>query len=465
MAQNNQYAYQTSLEVNQALSLRLNDVANVFWSKAELNFYVAEALRLWNCLTQQWEQDWATAYTQPNPATLPAWQSTGNSRNALVGSNPTSPRTQTLVDSYVYAIAQCHLLEPVTGSATWTGTSQFTLSDFTQALQRRLDAILQASGCNIGPFANNFSVTPGTNRVQLPDSTSQSILDLRRVRVIPAANQGSPYTLFREDGMAFEYFNILGSSDFNAPLSWDVLAGPPLFLTFDENINVPNTLDILAMLSGGLITPPTASPLLIPDDFYWVAKFGMMADLLAKDSESTDLERAKYCQQRYEEGLKLMVAMPWMTQAVISGIPVDTPSVAEADSWDYEWQSNPNAQIEIVRGGVDLFAVSPTIPVGATVSVLLKLIGNAPVPTQDSDDVQVSRDVLDALLDEAQHLAMFKCGGAEFASSMVLHQNFIKTAVATNDRLRESGIFATTLRPHVSRQEELQPRFAIEEKE
>jgi len=46
-----------------------------------------------------------------------------------------------------------------------------------------------------------------------------------------------------------------------------------------------------------------------------------------------------------------------------------------------------------------------------------------------------------------------------------LHQNFIKAAIATNDRLRESGIFATTLRPHVSRQEELQPRFAIEEKE
>ena len=456
------YAYQTRLQVQQALSLRLNDTANVFWTAAEVLAYIYEALRVWNCLTQAWIEDWTATYTQPNPATLPAWQSTGNSINSLVGGNSSSPRYQTLNDSYVYTVAQYHLLEPPTGNGTWTGTNQFSLSDFTQALQRRRDAILQIAGCNVGPFSNSFSVTPGTNRVQLPDAAAQSLLDLRRIRFLPV--QGSPSTLWRDDSLAMEYFENGYEQNIGTPLAWDVIGSPPLAITLDASPNVPNTLDILAMISGGIVSPPTSSPLLMPDDWYWGLKFGMMADLLSKGEESTDLERAKYCEERYQEFLKLAVSMPWMTQARIDNVPVDTPSVEEMDASEsgYEWQSNPNAPTMIVRGGVDLFAVSPAIPAGSTVAVTLSLVANAPVPATDGAYVQVSRDVLDAILDEAQHLAMFKCGGAEFAQSIPLHQNFIRAAVATNDRLRESGIFATTLRPPVSRQEQSQPRFAEE---
>jgi len=456
MGQNNQFAYSTSLQAEQSLALRLNDTANVRWSKAELNLYIAEALRFYNCLTQTWIQNWTATYTSASKT----WQSTGSSANALVGGNPTSPRYQTLTDSYVYTVAQYHLLEPPTGNGTWTGTNQFSLTDFVDALQGRRDTILQIAGCYMGPLS--VSMTPGTNSVQLPDSIPQSVLDLRRVRFIPVA--GVPSTLYREDGMAFEYFNNGGLQSGGPPLSWDVLAGPPLYLTFDEPANVPNTLDILAMLSGGTITPPTASPLLIPDDWSWVLKFGMMADLLREEGESQDLQRAEYCEKRFEEGMKLMVEMPWLTQARIDNVPCDTPPVILADEQDYEWQTNSAAQPGIVRGGIDLFAVSPPIPASTNVSVTLSLVGNAPIPASDGDYIQVSRDVLDAILDEAQHLAMFKDGGQDFMSSMTLHKNFINTAMETNQRLRESGIFPTDIRPPVSKQSEAQPRFAEEKK-
>lgn len=465
MGQNNQYAYQTSLEVEEALALRLNDTANNFWAKAELNLYIAEALRFWNVLTMQWAQDWATTYTQPATAPfLPAWQSSGNSQNSLVGSNPTSPRTQTLTDSYIYTVAEYHLLEPPNGNATWAGTNQFTLADFTQALQRRRDAVLQVTGCNVGPFSNSFGIPLGTNQVQLPDSPTQSLMDVRRIRYVPAAGQGSASTLWRTDGLAFEFFDNGYEQTTGTPLEWDVLAGPPLFVTFDANANVPNTLDMLCMISGGIIIPPTASPLLIADDWSWVLKFGMMADMLSKEAESTDLERAAYCQQRFDEGVKLMMEMPWLMQARINNAPCDTPSVAEADTFDYEWQSNTGAQIAIVRGGIDLFSVSPTIPAGTQVGVVLTLIGNAPIPATDGDFVQVSRDVLDVILDEAQHLACFKMGGKDFADSIELHKNFLRMAVKTNNRLLESGIFETTLRAPISREEAAEPRFAEETK-
>ena len=235
-------------------------------------------------------------------------------------------------------------------------------------------------------------------------------------------------------------------------------------ITFDAMANQPNSLDCLAILAGPAIAPPTASPLLIPDDWSWVLKWGMMADLLSKETESIDPQRAAYCLQRFEEGLKLMKALPWVLQARIQNIPVDTMSVYEMDDFNYEWQSNPSAQTQVVRGGIDLFALSPVLPGGATQSVTLVMVGNMPIPAADGDEIQISRDVLDAVLDEAQHLAMWKDGYASVEQSMSLHKNFIRAAVETNSRLDESGIFESTLRPPVSRADEIDPRFAMEGK-
>lgn len=448
--------------VQSELALRLNDASQIHWTKAECILYLSEALRLWQCLTQQWQADFSTTYTQPNPATLPTWQSTANSVNTLVGSNPTSPRFQTLTDSNVYTLAQYHLLEPPTGNGTWTGTTQFALQDFVNAFQSRRDQILQLTACNVGPFSNSFGITPGTNRVQLPDSASQSILDMRRIRFVPAAGLGSPRTLYRDDLLSFEYFTNSFEQTFDTPLCWDVLGSPQQFITFDTRPNVAASLDCLAVLSGGTITPPTASPLLIPDDFFWVLKFGMMADMLSKETESRDLLRAQYCEQRFSEGVRLMMEMPWLMQAYINDVPVDTPSFYEADNFDNEWQSNPGAMTEIVRGGIDLFAVSPTIPAGTSVGVTLSLVGNMPIPASDGAFVQVSREVINALIDEAEHLAQFKEGGAEAMQSVYLHQNLIKLATETNDRLKMSGIFPSDLRRPISKENEAEPRFAMQ---
>jgi hypothetical protein len=449
------FSYITSLQAEQALALRLNDTSNIHWAKAELNLYICEALREYNALTATWVADWSTQYTQPNPATLPTWNSTGNNFNSLVGNNPTSPRYQALTDAYLYTVAQYHLLEPPTGNGTWTGTSQFSLADFTQALQRRRDQILQATDCNVGPFSNSLSLAPGGNRVLLPDT----VLDMRRVRYVPS--QGSPATLFRSDGLAFEYFTNDFEQIQGQPLEWDVLASPQLAITFDANANLPNTLDCLSILAGPAIIAPTASPLLIPDDWSWVLKWGMIADLLSKEVESIDPQRAAYCLQRFEEGIKLMKALPWLMQARIDNVPVDAPSVYEMDEFSYEWQSTPSIAPQIVRGGIDLFAMCPVLAPGVTQSVTMVMVGNAPVPATDSDEIQVSRDVLDAVLDEAQHLAMFKDGFSDLEQSMALHKNFIRIAVETNSRLEESGIFDSTLRPPVSRADEASPRFAM----
>src|SRR6185312_5278939 len=135
--------------------------------------------------------------------------------------------------------AQYHLLEPPTGNGTWTGTTQFSLQDCVNGFSRRRAQILQLAACNVGPFS--LGILPGTSRVQLPDSISQSILDMRRIRFVPA--QGAPATLYRDDTLSMEYFTTYFNQTTGNPLAWDVLGSPQQFITFDALANVPNTLD------------------------------------------------------------------------------------------------------------------------------------------------------------------------------------------------------------------------------
>ena len=421
------------------VALRLGDESNIFWTDAELGLYIEEALRLWNCLTAYWSAPYTFTFTQ----TSANWYSSNGTG---------SPRKPILTDADVYTLIEYHLLEPATGG-TWTGTNQFSIADLSQACSRRRNEILQASACNMAETPLN--VTPNTSAVSLTDL----FLDVRRCRWVPAANQGSPVTLQRGDSRTFQYFTPRYAQTIANPLRWDVIGSPPQTITLDTMVNVPSTLQVLGMAGGADFNPPTSAPLLMPDDWMWVLKFGAMADILSKEQEGKDLERAAYCRQRYEEGLKLMARMPWLLQGSINGVPVDMQSLAGADRTNYEWQSRATAFPEIVVGGIDLFAVSP-IP-SDSLSLLLMVVENAPIPANDAAEIQVPRDVMDAILDEAQHLSLFKCGGAEFKESLALHKSFLSTALKNNARLRESGILATTIRPPVSRQDQDQPRYAM----
>jgi hypothetical protein len=87
------------------------------------------------------------------------------------------------------------------------------------------------------------------------------------------------------------------------------------------------------------------------------------------------------------------------------------------------------------------------------------VVANAPIPVQDSDFVQVSRDVFDIILDYAQMASCFKMGGEEFQKTMPLLANFAKAAIETNKRLGALGLFRDVLLREGQRQESAQPRI------
>lgn len=409
-----------------------------FWSSAELGVWICEALRVYNSLTGYWAEPFVMNVTPPFAG------------NWFLANGTDSPRQQTLTDNYLYALMEYHLLEPTTGGV-WSGSNQFSIADLSQALSRRRNEVLQASACNMGETAP--AITPGTSVATLADT----VLDVRRVRWLPVT--GDPVTLQRGDVLSFQRFTPDYAQATAPPLRWDVLGSPPQDITLDTLTPVPGVIQVLGINGAIDFVPPSAHSLLVPDDWAWVLKFGALADVLTKEQEGRDLERADYCRKRYVEGMKAMERMPWLIQASVNGVPVDTQPVAGADRFNYEWQSRATAFPELVVGGIDLFAVSP-VPT-EEVSIGMRVIANAPCPAADADEIQVPRDVMDAILDEAQHLALFKMGGQEFKESLALHQSFIHMAADKNSRMKESGIFATDLRPPVSKQDEDQPRYAV----
>lgn len=431
------YGYITLGQLRTQLLGRLNSNGNDFWVTAELNEYIAESLSFWNVLTQYWLAD----QTIPvNPPLASDWIPTNGAG---------TPRQQTLTETNLYSILCYHLLENQPAAGVWHGTSQFDMANFQDSAQSILNEIMIKTACHM-TVNTSLGFTPGTSRLVLPDS----ILDIRRVRY--NAVDGSHVTLTRGDSQSFLRFSPAYRQTSGAPRRFDTIGSPPLALTCDTLVNQPNTLEILAMSCANTLDPTNPQPLLIPNDWLWVLKYGVMADLLTNEPEAQDTGRAEYCQRRYEQGLALMTSMPWIVNAFLNEKAVDTPSVIGKDRNSYEWQSNTAAWPSVVVGGIDLVAPSP-IPTALS-SIKLTVVGNAPQPAVDGDFIQAPRDVVDVLLDYCQHLAVLKQGEEGYIKSLPLFKNLVQYAMETNSRLAASGIFESDIRPQVSRQDLALPR-------
>jgi len=353
------YGWLQFATARQQLAQRLADSGNVYWTDAENGLYIQKALRIFNALSYTWKADFAYISSK-------LWNSLG----LLSG----SPRLRTLTDIGSYTTMEYHLLEPPSGG-TWTGSSQFTISDLSQALQQRRDEMLQVSNCNQS-LMTGIALTPNTRRTTLPDT----VIDVARVRYQPlqatttgtatsgalsiavasvagiAINQlvtgtGLAYptivlgigsgsiilsqpttgavsgtlqfygasTLYRDDTVAQEFYEAgFWQTPGGRPQTFMLSSEPPLSWDVDIPPGQPGSYEAVVLQSGAVFSPPTATLLGIPDDFAWVAEWGALADLLGRESEATDRERAAYCLRRYQDGLNLLLKTPWIMLGVFS---------------------------------------------------------------------------------------------------------------------------------------------------
>ena len=434
------YAYITLGELRAELLNRLQDTGAVYTATAEANLYIKESLRVLNAQTAIWNTDYQFDF---NPGD--AW------RTINIDS---SPRQRTLTDTDLYTQMEAMLLEPMSGGV-WTGTNQYNIALLSGALQYRRDELLLQSAANV---INLFQTAPTlAMRSYLPDST----LDLLRVRWVPQDSSATmPYALGREDVVTRNAFGVNLPIQPGEPDSWMITANTPLQFDVSCPPNQVGQWDMLVAYSGAPFNPPTAALLGLPNDWAWVCMYGALADVLANSPEGRDSSRAKYCMTRYEAGRKAMLTMPWLLQARIGSVSVDTLGFKGIDTQLQNWEINqPVDDPQIVVGGVDLIALAPFAT--STVSSVLTVVENAPVPTSDSDQIQLSRDGVDAVLAYAQHIASFKMGGQDFALTFPLYAQFEKYCQMKNTQYAALSIDRSQLIGEGNRQDSDDPRFEV----
>jgi hypothetical protein len=442
------YSYLTFAQMKQALADRLDDYQKVYWLDAELGLYIQDALRCWQSLTRYWRNTFtfnSSALASPPNAFYDLTQQ----------SNTLIPFTQT--DVNLLSMMCYNLIEPQMTGATWNGTDMFSSDDLVYALERRRNQFLLETGMILTRTIVPVPASP-IGRVPLSDN----VIDVRRAAWIDNLTGATSVVWqsneYRAQSISYNWFTSPGT-----PSVYSVAVTPPVTVQLIPPPNAPGRLELLTVNTGAALNPATGVLLGVPDDFTWAVRFGAIADLLAREGQSRDMERSAYCEQRWQEGIAAAKAYTSVEFAFLGGSQVVVGSLYDLDSIETSWQNSTGAPLTFVLASWNLAALSPIPDNNGPYSIQLDVVENAPVPVNAGDFIQLGREELDSVLDYAQHLAAFKQGGAEFKASMKGYSGFIKLALLRNQRLAAAlGSDGQPVFDRAGRQERQQKRVQVE---
>jgi hypothetical protein len=457
------YTWKTFAQAKTDLAARLGDTGKVFWIEAELGRYIKEALRTFNSISQIYKSR-SIFNTQADFHYYDLTQDANPS--ALVAGVTTALVPFTLTDRELITDIEYHLIEPIT--TDWTLqtpalTEQYALTDFTRALERRRNQFLLLTGIIVSRIQTNHPAPPSNGRTTLLDT----VISVRRAAWLDADGDYTP--LWRDDEFNASMLHIGWGSNAGIPQTYSVYLTP---FTTIQVIPVPvdvGVVDNLVVINPANLNEVTEVDLNIPDDWAWVVKWGAMADLLSKEGQAYDPVRAKYCQQRWEEGVRFATMCIMIQQISINDVNLQPSSLADFDDLQPNWQNVASGEpTDIAICGWNLIALYPA-PVDDQYSITVDLIANMPVPSADGDFIQIGREYYDAILDYAIHLASFKRQGTEFEGTYQLLNNFMKLALRYNDVLKAEAANYDIMMALSSKEEMDRPRvyegqYAEEEK-
>lgn len=209
------------------------------------------------------------------------------------------PFQQPRIPASVYSDTLCrvleeiqrHLLEPFPGAVEWQIWSK---EEVEAAFNRRMDLFLEDTG--ILRERRNIDSPMGEAVLELPSDT----LAVRRVSWVAGALGQAPYaTLTRIDEAQLE--GVVG---------WEQETGAPIAYVGELNTirlyPIPSEFGLVELIivpALGALTD--CDPIPIPSCFVPFVKWGVISDLLRKEGEANDPERAKYAEGRYQEGIEL----------------------------------------------------------------------------------------------------------------------------------------------------------------
>lgn len=463
------YSWKTFLSSRNDLALRLGDTSKIHWTDTELGLLIIEALRTRSCLAQPYRdrcqfntQDGISFYdltstTNPNPIT------------GGTGPLPTNPpfflgyslTDRSLISDIVY-----HLLEPpITNFALpWAGTDQFSFSDIVDAIQDSRNAFIQSTSPHLTHSEIAIGIPPASGRVPLSDS----IISVRRVAWKTFDPSSLYIPLHRDDEFTANAFSPGWNVTAGTPEAYSTLLSPRVALQLIPLAIDVGTLDLITTNIPSNLDHLTGVLLNTPDDYAWIIKWGALASLLSKDSQSYDAARSAYCLYRFNEGIRYVSISSTINQSFLDGIPTQPDSLLDWDTFSPNWQNTsvlPNEKLTSISIlSRNLIAVSP-VPDSLPHSVQLDVVRNCPIPILDSDFLQIGREEYESLIDYSLHLAMFKEAGGEFTDTFPLLNSFMQSTLTHNQMLKADAKNYNIMRDFSIKESLDRPMLEREERE
>ena len=403
----------------------LGDPNKVHWTDTELGLYIIEALRFWGLAAQYWRET-AIVTTVAGQA----WYDLTTDVTDLGGN---LLQDLSVTDRDVLTDICYSLIEPVPSpwSSGWIGTEMFTLEELTDILEHSRDALLSLSGCYAQQ--QSFVATAGQSLLDL----NSDVIEILRAAVANISGQLTP--IWPVDQWQLQA--TAGLPTTGRPKAYSVYFTPQLSINLAPTPSNSATVALKVIKVGANLDPASsATSIGFPDDACWLLKYRTIDDVLSGDGLARAPQLAQYCTQRWEHGLSLLNQYQSILWSTVNGRRMSISSVAQLDAqratWEYAANTGTPSKIHLLNW--NLFAVSP-IPDG-TYTLTLEIIRKAPIPTDDADYLQISPAHYQSILDYAQHIALFKSQGAEFAESQALLKDCIAAADDYRSRQAAGGV-------------------------
>lgn len=440
------YTHTTWTQLQTQLSLRLFDATNIFWTATEVEIWLTEALRTFGLCSGFWRER-GTLNTSVNTVFYDLPTSLSNGSELILSYSVTD---QDIIQQLQYA-----LLENASSQSSWGGTEMFTFNDVANAVQNRLNQFLSDTGIVVNRSVINV-ISPPSGR----ETLSQNTIDVRRAAWIGAPPENYYVNLWREDERMLTAADQTWSVNSGTPEAYSVMAPPPLELQLSPPPVSSGQLELLTVDSAALTPSSGATVLGIPDDLTPAIKWGALSDLLGNDGIARDPIRAQFAEQRYGQYVQMARLLPVVVHTELNGVPLIPSTLQEADGENPGWQNivanvrNPVSEVLLCSANLIGLRAVPD----SAYSVTCDVVRRTPIPSSGATNVQLGREQLDMILDYAEHLALFKVGGAEWHATDKQANNFLMQSLTYNQRLSAAALASFSASLQSQRQKQGVPR-------
>lgn len=421
---------------------RIGDSSKSFWTDSEADLLLNEALYTLGAIGHLWRNQ-IEIKTSPNPTKI-FYDITADlfAEQELTGFN--------LTYQFILDTINFHLIENISLAAP---TSEITsLDEILKFAQNRVNEYQFKTGLILS--RKNYILNPANdNAVNIDDE----IIDIVRVAFVDLDELANPDNIFplkREDEVSIGYFN---RNAFNSTTN-----RPTFYTSILGNLNTvriypsPSNLSELEIISVNGIPSSTvltlASIIRIPDNLVPYIKWGVLADIYAKDGIAYNLAMAAYCEQRWNEGIIVGANYTSVLEAKLNGLPLLIDSIESADNSQLGWQNNIDAPSLLIAIGYNLFATN--CRPDNIHSLLMFAVTNAYIPTNDDDFIDIKLEYIEPLLNYCIHLANVKNGYEAVQMTNEELGSFIQTGIRNNLRLMKRGQEIMSMLKATKRQEE-----------